>query len=82
PATGLVTGLLAGFMTESYANSTTVDLPVIGTVTMGSLLPGGTGYSCTAPMNYDDRDVALDGLTTGWWFYMDFTAVQVAYSGP
>lgn len=79
PATGLIDGVLEGFVSESDAESTILpaDLALIGGKTLSELLPGGTG-NCAS---HDDRDPGPDGTTTGWWFYLNFTATEVPLTG-
>jgi cysteine-rich repeat protein len=76
PATSLTNGLLMGFISEADADATMVPLPVIGSVSLSSLLAGGTG-NCKTPTT-SDKDVH-DGVT-GWWFYLNFTATQAGWS--
>lgn len=78
PATGLQTGLLRGFISETDANATLLppDLPLIGGQPLSSVLPGGTG-NCAA---HSDKDVH-NGVV-GWWFYLNFTAPRVVVNGP
>lgn len=73
----LTNGLIRGFLTETDANNTTIpaSFPLIGGKKVSSLLPGGTGCCAT----HDARDV-LDGVR-GWWFYLNFTAAPVTYTG-
>lgn len=78
PATALTNGLGMGFLSESTAQSTMIDLGAFGTVPLASLLPGGQGGCSSA----DDRDTGPDGQTSGWWFYLNFTAQVVTYTGP
>ncbi len=75
PASGLMHGLLRGFLSEAHADATTVDLPLLGEVPLSSLLPGGTD-SCA---DHDDRDSDMGGAS-GWYVYLTFTAVEVPYS--
>ncbi|MBU1070028.1 hypothetical protein KJ975_10720 [Myxococcota bacterium] len=76
PATGLISGLIRGFMTETQAQSTNVDLGVLGSRPLSDLLqPDACGTG-------DDRDYDLDGTTRGWWFYLNFTAARVTWVGP
>jgi hypothetical protein len=76
PATSMVTGLVRGFMSEAAAAATNVDLGAFGTRRLSSLLrPDACGGG-------DDRDYGLDGTTRGWWFYLNFTAVEVDWVGP
>lgn len=72
PATSLTNGLIAGFLTESDANATTIpaSVPLIGGRPLSSVLPGGTG-NCQGISDKDTNGVP------GWWFYLNFTAVQV-----
>src|SRR5262249_21938091 len=84
---GIMTGLLSGFISQDDADNTLVSLPApLSTqVTLGSLLAGDEA-SCEPDHNkdgildHDARDVGPDGHTTGWYFYFNFTAVQVPYS--
>jgi hypothetical protein len=75
PATGIVHGLIMGFLRESDANLTVLpsSLPLIGGSTLASLLPGGTG-DCAS---HSDKD--LDNGVPGWWMYLNFTADTVRY---
>ena len=71
PATGIVNGLMRGFLSAGQANNTIIpggmffedDQPV------SKLFPGGAG-NCAA---WSD----MDGL--GWYVYLNFTAVKVTY---
>lgn len=76
PASTLVNGLLAGFVSEADANATILPatFPLVGGQTLASLLPGGP--SNCAPHN--DKDV--NGGVTGWWFYLNFTARRVPWN--
>jgi hypothetical protein len=78
PATGLVDGLLRGFISEADADATVLPatLPLVGGRSLSSLLPGGTGNCSTR----NDKDT-VDGVT-GWWFYLNFTAQQWAWTDP
>ncbi len=78
PATALSNGLLRGFLRESDANQITISDPALpnGSVTLASLLAGGTG-SCSSR---NDRDTHRG--ESGWWFYFNFQAAAVTYSGP
>ncbi len=75
PATGLENGLLRGFISEADADAVLLpsSLPLVGGDPLSSVLAGGTG-ACPA---HDDRDVGPDGITMGWWFYLNFPAAQV-----
>ncbi len=73
-ASGLDSGLIRGFLLESDANGIQVPLPVLGNVTLSSVLGGGTG-ACGGSKDPD----SLNGQK-GWWFYLNFTAVQAPYS--
>jgi|JI10StandDraft_1071094.scaffolds.fasta_scaffold03508_9 cysteine-rich repeat protein len=73
PAATTVNGLLMGFISEMVADNTMLTLPVLGTRTLSSLLPGGTG-NCSPR---DDRD--MNGADRGWWFYLNFTAPRVTW---
>jgi hypothetical protein len=75
PATGLVNGVLRGFLSEEHADAAMVDVPLLGEVPLSSLLPGGT--DCCA--EGDDRDTDTGGAS-GWYVYLSFTAAEVPYS--
>jgi cysteine-rich repeat protein len=84
PATGLTNGLLMGFISETDANNTTIpnSFPVVGGQPLSSLLPGGAGNcNCNGNCgtNNDDKDV--NNGVTGWWFYLNFTASKVPWTG-
>lgn len=76
PATGMTSGLMAGFIPETVADTTILpmDLPLIGNQPLSTVLPGGTN-NCAA---HDDKDT-YNG-TVGWWFYLNFTAEMVTWS--
>lgn len=78
PATTLANGLLRGFLRESDANQIVISDPALpgGSVTLASLLAGGNG-SCSSR---NDRDQHLG--ESGWWFYFNFQATTVTYTGP
>lgn len=73
PASTLSSGVLTGFITETDANASLLppDLPLIGGMPLSSLLPGGTG-NCASHSDKDTRNGQ-----PGWWFYLNFSAVQV-----
>ena len=73
PTPGLVNGVMRGFVSEAVAEAITLPGD-FGGGTLASVLPGGSG-SCAAG---DDRD-ELDGVS-GWWFYFQYTATDVAYA--
>lgn len=75
PATALASGLLRGFISEADADAILLpsSLPLIGGDPLSSVLAGGNG-SCASG---DDRDLGPDGMTMGWWFYLNFPADQV-----
>ena len=78
PADGMVQGNIHGFVSEQVANTTLLpmDIPVLGGKPISELLPGGT-KNCA---KHDDRD--MNGGTSGWWFYIEFEAARVPYTGP
>lgn len=83
PATQITNGLLVGFLSESDADN--IFLPNDPTLAafglagkpLSYVLPGGSG-NCAA---WDDRDLAPDS-TPGWYFYLNFTAHKVTWTGP
>lgn len=80
PTSGLTSGLLMGFLTETDANTITVPVPLLPDFQLSQLLAGSAAGSC-AP--HSDRDTGPDpggGTTTGWWFYFNYTASRVSAS--
>ena len=80
PAGDLINGLLMGFVSETDADNTIIpaNIPLVGGMSLSSLLPGGMG-NCS---NDDDRDFDLSGNVQGWWLYFNFTATQVPWTSP
>lgn len=74
PATGLMSGILRGFLSEEHADAATVDT-ALGEMVLSSLLPGGTDNCADS----DDRDSDTGGAS-GWYVYLDFTAEEVPFS--
>jgi hypothetical protein len=77
PPTGMVDGVLRGFLRETDADAVLIDpsIPFIGGQPLSSILPGGTNCCAT----HDDRD-QLDGVS-GWWMYLELTAEVVPWTG-
>jgi hypothetical protein len=84
PATGLINGLLRGFVSEADAAATIIPSTIIlvGGKQLSEILAGGiTPGSCTVggtPIG-DDRDTGPDLSTRGWYFYVNFVAEPVPY---
>lgn len=78
PVNSLGNGLMRGFLTEQAADAILLpaDLPVVGGQSLSILLPGGTG-NCAG---HDARDTHNSEI--GWFFYLNFPADRVPYSGP
>ncbi len=78
PATVINDGLIRGFLSEADADATIIPpmVPLVGGQPVSAVLAGRTGI-CTAG---DDRDFGPDGVTTGWWFYVNFTAEVVPFA--
>jgi cysteine-rich repeat protein len=78
PASNIVNGLLLGFISQADADATTLPstLPLVGGQPLSSLLPGGTN-NCAG---HSDKD--MDNGVVGWWFYLNFTAPKVPWTGP
>ncbi len=83
PTDQLVNGLIRGFLPEAVADAIQIPLPDPpgGTVTLSSLLPGGTGF-CTGAFGSTRNNKDVYQGVSGWWFYFNFTATRVPYSGP
>ena len=78
PVDGIVDGLLLGFISEVQASSLLINLGALGSTSLAVLLPGGTGNCSTT----DDTDLGPGGAPSGWWFYFNFTAQRITYTGP
>jgi cysteine-rich repeat protein len=83
PANVLLNGLLIGFITEQDANTTLLPatLPLIGGKPLSFLLPGGDppgpDVNCAT---FSDKDT--NNGVPGWWFYLNFPAQRVPWTGP
>jgi len=84
PATGLVNGLLRGFVSETSANETILpdSLPIVNGKPLSALLPGGdrppvggNDKNCAA---HSDKDT--NNGVSGWWFYLNFVASPVTWT--
>jgi hypothetical protein len=77
PVTGFATGLMRGFLSETDAATVLLPaaLPIVGGEPITVLLPGGAG-GCAA---HDDRD--SESGVSGWWFYFNFAADAVLWTG-
>lgn len=77
PVARFVNGLMRGFLSEADAATVLLPpaLPIVGGQPISVLLPGGSG-NCAA---HDDRDVQ-NGVS-GWWFYFNFPADAVLWTG-
>lgn len=80
--TTLFNGLLRGFLTETDADNTIIGstLPLVGGMSLSSLLPGGDppGANNTNCAPFSDIDIN-DGVR-GWWFYFNFSAGKVPFT--
>jgi hypothetical protein len=78
PPTRLINGLVRGFVSEMQADAAILpeSFPVIGGQPLSVALPGGRG-NCAG---HDDRDLGPDGVTRGWWLYLNFTAEPVPFT--
>jgi hypothetical protein len=78
PANLLINGMLRGFVSETDANSIIIPptIPLVGGSTLASLLPGGTG-SCATHTAKDIGPMSQPG----WYFYLNFTAHRVTWTG-
>jgi cysteine-rich repeat protein len=79
PATGLMRGLIRGFVTEADAESTIVPLPILGDMTLASLLPGGKDNCWQPSPMTGDKDTGPGGKS-GWYFYLNFSAVAAPWA--
>lgn len=77
PVASFNAGLMRGFLSETEAVTVLLPatLPIVGGEPITVLLPGGAG-NCAG---HDDRD-SLNGVM-GWWFYLNFPADSVLWTG-
>ncbi len=73
----LTEGLIYGFLREEDADALLIpaDIPILGGLPLSVLFPGGTGNCAPG----DDTDMH-EGFN-GWWFYVNFTAENVPWTG-
>ena len=81
PATGLVNGLIRGFISETTANQTIIPEGLTGIDTidgepLSQLLRGGAGSCSQQSPATGDKDVGPGGVT-GWYVYFNFVASTV-----
>lgn len=79
PADDLVSGLIIGFLSEEAADTILIpqDVLLVGGQPLSHVLPGGA-TNCAA---HDDRDLGPGGVL-GWYFYLEYSAHRVAWTGP
>jgi len=73
----LTKGLIVGFLREVDANNIFLppSYPIVGGQSISVLLPGGAG-NCAV---WTDKD--MNGQDPGWWFFLNFTAENVPWTG-
>jgi len=73
----LTKGLIVGFLREVDANAILLpaSYPIVGGQPISVLLPGGAG-NCSGGDDKDDH-----GGYSGWWFFLNFTAENVPWTG-
>jgi len=78
PATSLINGLIVGFLSESDANNIVLPegLSVLSGRPVSDLLPGGANNGCPTTA----KDIGPGGQP-GWYFYLNFTAHKVTWTG-
>lgn len=81
PATQVSDGMIRGFISVARARTTLfpADLPLVGGKTLAQLLIGGDNM-CPRSDGGTDLDVGPDGVTPGWYFYINYTSGKVPYS--
>jgi hypothetical protein len=79
-ATGIVEGLMTGFVTDAVARRVRILPAELGGPLIIDLLSGSDTHRCDDPnFTANDRDVGPDGAG-GWWFYWAFDAERVDWS--
>ena len=70
-------GLILGFLREEDADAISLPAgyPIVGGQPVSILFPGGTG-NCDS-----GDDTEMHGGYNGWWFYLNFTAENVTWTG-
>lgn len=83
PATGIVKGLFAGFLTEARAKQNFLPggLGPLSNQPLTFLFPTGAAPQASCP-TVNDSELAPDGATRGWWWYLNFEAVKVRWAAP
>jgi hypothetical protein len=79
PADDIINGLIVGFLSEEDADNILIpqDVIIVGGDPLSSVL-AGSEFGC-AP--HDDRDIGPGG-EPGWYFYLEFSAHRVTWTGP
>jgi len=95
PTSGLVSGVVRGFLSERAAADTLLpaSLPLIGGTSLYTHLQAANrsvmntagmtvadGCNVGGGTNEDDAD--MNGTTRGFWFFLNFTAERVTWTGP
>jgi len=80
PATGMTNGVIEAFMSMTQARAIVLpaSTPAVGGNPLSVLLRGSPENGCTTA---DDSRPGPDGVTKGYWFYFNFTAEKVAWTG-
>ncbi len=86
----LVSGVVRGFLSEADAIAATLpaSLPLVGGDPLYEHLQAGNrtvmmhtdGCNVGGGTNEDDAD--MNGTTRGFWFFLNFTAEEITWSGP
>ncbi len=88
PATAIEDGLIRGFISEADAAATIIPeglsgRPEIDGQSLASLFPGGPGNCDAAAPRIGDRDTYTPpggAPISGWYLYLNFSAVEVPYT--
>ncbi|HVU04074.1 MAG TPA: hypothetical protein VHE30_20090 [Polyangiaceae bacterium] len=80
PATGMTNGVIEAFMSTAQAKAIILppDTPLVGGQPLSTLLRGTSENTC---VGVDDQRLGPDGTTMGYWFYFNFEAQKVAWTG-
>jgi cysteine-rich repeat protein len=90
PPNRLVSGIVVGFLSEAAAVATTLptSLPVVGGdplyehLQAGNRTVMGTADGCNVSGGAHEDDADMNGSVSGFWFFLNFEAERITWTGP